>query len=716
MEIGTEELPAAYLDGTIEELRQETERLVRDAHLEFAAVETVGTPRRLVLVIRALRRTQHNPPEEIRGPSKQAAFDPGGKPTGALTGFLRARGGTVSQTKIVRTEKGDYVYLLKPARQIPTVQVLPQLIEQVIGRLHFPKTMRWDDSAARFARPIRWLLVLYGSKPLGVSVGRLKSGRRTWVGGPKHPKAVSVATTSQYLTGLKRMGILLDQRQRRSRIHHLVQMSAKHSRGIPVPEIMTHGLLDEVTHLVEQPVALMGQFDPRYLALPREVLLASMAKYQRVFAMQASSGKLLPKFVAILDGAPRKLAGVRQMYEHILNARLADSLFFWEQDQKTPLRSADLSGVVIHEKLGSMADKTGRMLHMIPQLAQAWQLSSTERQLLERACTLAKCDLVTTMVKEFPTLQGIMGKHYAVRDGEPREVAEAIEEHYLPLAGRHPNTLLGRALAVLDKYDTLASYFTIGIQPTGDQDPFGLRRAAQGIVEVVWLVRRALPFDALFTPWQAAAVRFAHGKAHIAEQIRTYLLERLYTFDWPKPVPSRDVIDAVRASRPDDLVDTMHRVVTLTGLNDNRTLLKAAKVIERTHNILKAAPQEAKGQIDPTKFQDELERRLWTLIEAQKPSLEDLINQRKYAEVTIRYGELFFDPLHEFFAKVMVNVEDTAIQQNRLALMRAINVLYTDHVADLSQLAILQRTDPIPSSDPRRRMKGSAHPSERGVR
>ncbi|OGX12673.1 MAG: glycine--tRNA ligase subunit beta [Omnitrophica WOR_2 bacterium GWA2_63_20] len=690
VEIGTEELPAAYLDGAIAQLRDDGQRLLDEAHLVHGAVESFGTLRRLVMIVRGLSAFQRNPAEQIRGPSKQVAFGPDGKPTQALLGFLRARGGTLGQLKTVATERGEYLHFLKPASTVSSIKVLPELIQHLISGLRFPKTMRWDASGFRFARPVRWLLVLDGSTPVRVTVGRLTSGRVTRVGGPKKPKAVAVGSVSAYHTALKRDGIMLDQQARRQRIDQLVRTAGKKTGGVVAPEMITHGLLDEVAGLTERPVPLVGRFDPKYLALPREVLLASMAKHQRVFAVQSASGKLLPAFVAILDGAPRKPAAIRAVMERILNARLADSLLFFEQDRKTPLKSAALAGVTFHEKLGSMEDKTQRMRKLIDPLASAWRLSDGERTQLERACALAKGDLVTTMVKEFPTLQGVMGKHYALGDGEPREVAMAIGEHYLPLAGRSPETLLGSALSVLDKYDTLASYFHIGIEPTGDQDPFGLRRAAQGIIEVAWLVRRPLPCGALFAPWQAAATRLAHGKAHLAEQVKTYLLERLYTFAWPKPVPTRDIIDAVLASRPDDLVDAMERIISLTRFNGNRALLKAAKVIERTANILKGAKQIPQGEPDPSKFQDALEGKLWNLLSTRRRDIDTLIAKQSYGEATTLYGEVFFEPLHEFFAKVMVNVKDPQIQQNRLALMRSINTLYTDRVADLSKLAILE--------------------------
>jgi len=702
-EIGTEELPAAYLPAAITQLREEGERLLREAHLAFTAVQSHGTPRRLVLIVTGLDATQHNPPEEIRGPSKQAAYDAQGAPTPALAGFLKGRGGTLTQTTIVSTEKGGYVYLTKPAKQVPAAAVLPALLSQLITRLRFPKTMRWDDSGVRFARPVRWLVALYGSTPLRVRFGRLAGGRTTIIGGPTQPRAVSVRDAAHYLALLKRQGIIVDADARARQIQGLLNTLAKTHHGVAATESVTYGLLEEVTHLVEQPVAFAGRFDPRYLSLPREVLLASMAKYQRIFAVQTKAGRLLPAFIAMLDGRPRSVPAVQRAYEHVLNARLTDSLLFLKQDrERLPLDRLlpSLREVTFHQKLGSMADKSHRVVALGEALAQLWQLTAEERAHLRRACELAKADLVTTMVREFPTLQGIIGKSYALDAGEPTPVAHAIEEQYLPLAGRPPlelrrasagdlvaerlpKTLIGSALAIVDKFDTLTGYFAIGIEPTGDQDPFGLRRCAQGIVEVAWAVHRSLLVP--MTP-----------------RVKQYLGERLYTFAWPAPVPSRDVIDAVLGSPWDDLVDAMERIVALTtltgsgatGLSWHSGLAKAAKVIERTRNMLKGATL-TQSQVDPAQFHDPFEHQLWQAYQAQHARLTHLMAQRAYAEATTLYGETFFEPLHAFFDHVLVNVKEDALQQNRLALLKTINTLYTDRVADLSKLAILQTHEVI---------------------
>ena len=713
-EIGTEELPAAYLPGLITRLGEEARRLFTLHALRFRTLETFGTPRRLVLIVRRLEATQRKPAEEVRGPSKQAAFDQQGKPTPALLGFLRARGGTLRQTNIVPSPKGGYVYLTKAPTQVPTAQVLPQVLTQLVGGLGAPKTMRWDDSGVRFARPIRWILACYGTRPIRCPMAGLASSDRTCIGLPKHPRAIRVRSTAGYVGLLKRAGILVDHRQRAQQIERLIERLAKPQRGRPAPEMTRHGLLEEVTFLVEQPRALLGAFEAKYLRLPREVLLASMAKYQRVFALEAAApkraraqGGLLAKFVAILDGSPRQSARIRRIIEHILNARLADSLLFWNEDHRhLPLEqmASRLHGVSFHEQLGSMADKALRLEALSEPLAEAWQLTHDEQQHLRRACQLAKADLVSAMVREFPTLQGVIGTYYAADSGEPRPVAEAIGEQYLPAraeqreaggpaGGQLPTTLLGKALALLDKFDTLVSYFSLGIEPTGDQDPFGLRRAAQGIVEVAWAAQRPLPLDHLCRKSHSMEpLRRAPPErvAVTSTRVQRYLLERLYTFGWPGPAPSADYIDAVLGSPCPDLVDAMVRIRSLQELDGRSGLLKAAKVVERTRNILKGATLH-QAQVDPARLQEPLERQLWDLYRSHEPQVARLSEGRSYAKATTLFGEVFFTPLHEFFARVLVNVPDQALQQNRLALMRLINTLYTDRIADLSKLSILQR-------------------------
>jgi len=709
LEIGTEELPAAYLPGLIEQLGREAGALLQAHHLPYQVIESFGTPRRLLLIVRRLAAQQQKPAEEIRGPSKAASYDGAGKPTQALLGFLRSQRGALAQTKLVSSPKGEYVYLVRPPTTTPTSKVLPKLLPALIGALRAPKTMRWDAAGVRFARPIRWLLALYGAAPIRCAVGRLASGSTTRLGRPQQLREVRVTSIEQYVQLLKRAGVTLDPRERRNGIVQIVAKTAKQWHGAAAPEMVSYGLLDEVTHLAESPVCLAGEFDQRYLALPREVLLASMAKYQRVFAIErhakpagepSTAETILPRFIAILEGAPRRPAAVRSTLERILNARLADSLLFWEADHKhLPLEQMgkNLSGIVFHERLGSMAEKTLRLRALCEPLAEAWQLTEEERQHLRRACQIAKADLVSTMVKEFPTLQGVIGKRYALDSGEPEPVARAIEEQYLPAGDRLPETLIGGGLAIVDKYDTLTSYFGLGLMPTGDQDPFGLRRAAQGIVEAAWKVHRPLPLSPLLRV-RGSLPPFRTGPpkdvAAVGHQLQRYLFERLYTFAWPAPV-STDCIDAVLAVPCDDLVDVMDRIASLQRLSGHPSLLKAAKVIERTRNILRSVALR-QPDVDPTRFQEPLERQLWEVYRANEERVVGLTQQKSYTEATTLFGELFFEPLHAFFDRVLVNAPEETLQQNRLALMRAIHTLYTERVADLSKLTILQQREESP--------------------
>lgn len=695
-EIGTEELPAAYLPSLIDQLGKEAAALFTAQHLAYQQIQSFGAPRRLVLVVRGLDPIQRKPGEEVRGPSTKAAFDPAGKPTQALEGFLRSQGGRLEQTKTVSGPKGDYIYLLKPPTTTPTLKVLETLLPQVLGKLRSPKAMRWDSTGVRFARPIRWLIALYGATPVKCAYGVLKSGTVTRIGQPLRTRTASVTSAEAYFQTLKKHRIIVDQNERGAFIEQQVNSVAKQAGGFTAPEMASHGLIGEVVHLTEEPVPLAASFDKKYLDLPREVLLASMAKYQRVFAIQKGKD-LLPQCIAILESTPAKPAQVRAIIERILNARLADSYMFLNGDRARPLAemARDLAGVTFHEKLGSMAVKAGRLTRLADTLATAWDLAPGEAQQLRRACELAKADLVSTMVKEFPTLQGVMGKYYARHSGEPEPVAAAIEEHYLPIGKKLPMTTLGCALAILDKYDTLSSYFGLGIMPTGDQDPFGLRRAAQGIVEVTWAAQKPFPLSGMLSA-RAADEPFASlpkdHAAKVGETIRRYILERLYTFDWPAPVPANDYIDAVLASPAADLLDAMKRIQTLQALSSHPGLRKAAKVIERTRNILKSATVKQQD-VDTGRLAEAPERELWSAFESNHEQVRRLAESGDYSKATTLFGETFYEPLHTFFDKVLVNDPDEGKQQNRLALMKAIHTLYTERVADLSKLTLLQQQD-----------------------
>ncbi len=717
-EIGTEELPAAYLPSLIQQLSHEAAALLEANALTYGAIKSFGTPRRLVLLTRGLAGVQRKPAEEIRGPSRQVCYDASGRPTPALLGFLRSRNGTLDQTKVVSSEKGDYLYLIKPPTETPTATVLPGLLPQLITRLHAPKTMRWDGSGVRFARPIRWVFALYGSKPVQFTFGALKSRPWTWVGAPLRPKRLAVSSIEGYFKQLDQQKVAIDLQKRQQQIAEAVTNIARTAGGIIPQEMLSHGLLDEVACLVETPVTLTGSFDTKYLELPREVLLVSMAKHQRVFVVEnPPDNRLLPRWIAVLEGKPGKPDAVRAVIERILNARLADSLLFWNEDRKRPFEQmrVALSGVTFHEKLGTMADKTTRLEALAERLIALWKGRIDEKQErhIRQAAQLAKTDLVTYLVREFPSLQGTIGKRLLLesRDGDP-DVASALEQQYWLQepseeqqrrhANQIPGGIIGLALTIIEKYDTLASYFGIGIEPTGNADPFGLRPHAQGIVAAAKLLPQSfsLPLTELFR----ARASFPPFKTmsdserdRVALRVKDYIFERLYTTTrvWKE---SSDVINAVIASRDnDDLVDVMKRIQMLHALKHRRPspLVKPAKIIERTGNILKAASAQPKDGVDSAWLQEPLEQQLYTLYESKREQFAHLVEQKSYDEATTLFGETFYAPLHDFFDKVMVNVPDELLRQNRLALMQAIHTLYTGRIADLSKLTIVQREESV---------------------
>lgn len=696
-EIGTEELPAAYLPGLTAQLEEKASQSFKTAHIRYKTLRVFATYHRLVLRIDGLAPESILPAEEFRGPANKAAFDESGAPTKALEGFLKSKGGKLKEIKIVDAGKAEYVYWVKPPQKVALSKQLPALLTELIPALQAPKSMRWDNSGVRFARPVRWLLALLDNRLIRVKFGAVNSASATQLGHPLKVKKVAVKSITEYDRVIKASGIILDADQRRASIEKNVIAAAARKNCKPVQDLFDHGLLEEVTYLTENPTPLTGDFDTKYLTLPREVLLASMAKHQRVFALE-SRGKIRPHFVAVMDGKPGKPALVRTVCERILNARLSDSLLFWEQDTQVPIdrRIKELSNVTFHEKLGNMAQKSHRMQLLVPALAQAWHLEEPQRDRLSRSALLAKADLVTALVKEFPTLQGTVGRHYALSGGESKDVAEAISEQYLPLAGSYPKSQLGNALALIEKFDTLAGYFSLGIEPTGDQDPFGLRRAALGIIEILWRFDRPFPFDDLWTAWQQAVQTEGfrkienHTASKAKQRIFDYLKERLFYFGWPatgsrpRISPKSDRIAAVLATGDRDLNSVIAKLVAVSRMR-SREFQHATKVIERTANIIrdKVTPSM---QIDPQFFEDPLENQLWECFKKNHQQFSDLAAKGNYVEATDLFGAEFYPILDQFFASVLVNAEKPEVRANRLALLRDINKLYTGRIADLSML------------------------------
>ena len=488
LEIGTEELPYEFIAPALATLKDHAERLFGEARLTTGSIGTYGTPRRLVLVAEALANHQAAVVKEAMGPSKSVAFDQAGQPTKAAIGFAAGQGVPVESLQVRHTPKGEYIFAVKQDVGRPARTVLLELLPQLVGKLSFPKAMKWNEAGVRFARPVRWLVALFAGNPLPVEVAGIRAGNRTYghrvIGGGK---PIAVRDYRSYCQALERHGVLVEPDRRRAVItEQLEHLCAKASVGLNVDE----SLLDQAVFTTEWPYSLVGDFKPEYLAVPSEILMTSMKEHQGFFSVRnKKTGQLAPHFVAVTNNQVKDMSLIRAGNERVLAARLADAKFFFDEDRKMRLeeRVKKLGGVTFHQKLGTMAQKQERVRKLAGFIAAHLSQKDEIVRACDRAATLCKADLLTGIVGEFPELQGIMGGEYAKHDGESETVAQAIREQYLPraLEGELPMTLPGQVLSMADRVDSIAAFFHVGMMPTGSEDPFALRRHATAIVRII---------------------------------------------------------------------------------------------------------------------------------------------------------------------------------------------------------------------------------------
>ncbi len=679
IEIGTEELPPKALtqlrDAFATELRQGLEQ----AGLGHGAIEAFATPRRLALHVAALEERTPDRQVERRGPSLAAAFDEAGNPTKAALGFARSCGVEVEQLEKMETGKGSWLChrYTEPGR--PARELLPGIVEQALERLPIPKRMRWGELEQGFVRPVHWLTLLFGEEVIGMELFGLASGRLSFGHRFHHPAALEIGNPGQYQELLERAKVLASFERRRDRIRAQVQAAA----GEEGRTVIEEALLDEVTALTEWPVAMRGDFDARFLELPPEVLIASMRGHQKYFHVVDGQGELLPHFVFVANLESREPEAVRRGNERVLTPRLEDASFFWEQDRKVPLagRRQALHGVVFQKKLGTLADKSDRVTALAASIAE--QLGGNV-VLAMRAGELCKCDLLTDMVGEFPELQGTMGRYYALHDGEPEEVAVALEEQYLP---RHagdalPQSVTGRALGLADRIDTLVGIFGIGLAPTGDRDPFGLRRAALGVLRI--LIECELPLE-LPPLLQGAATqlgsRLEDGEA--PARVMTFMMERLRGYYAEQGIAA-DSLAAVLALQPASPLDLHRRLLAVETFRRLPEAGSLAAANKRIANILRQAGETVEPTCDPRALVEPEEKSLLERVRAIESETAPLLEAGDY-EGALRAMAALRPEVDAFFDRVMVMAEDPALRRNRLGLLRSIADLFLK-VADLSRL------------------------------
>ena len=679
-EIGTEEIPARFIMPALKALKKLAAKELEEANLTFEGVKTLGSPRRLTLFVSELSESQPDRVEEILGPPKKVAFDDEGRPTKAAEGFAKKQGVSVDLLQIKETPKGEYVFVEKKIPGKKTIDLLPELLIRLLQNLPFPKSMRWGSHHLRFARPIRWLLALYGRQVVEFEVAGVKADRFTYGHRFMAPEPIEVEDFVSYIRRLREAYVIVEPEERLARTLKEVVDAALTVGG---KILRDQALLEENANLVEFPYAILGRFDEKFLDLPRPVLITAMKEHQRYFAVVDDQGELKPVFVAVNNTKPRDPSALIAGHERVLRARLEDASFYFERDRRLPLsqRVEELKSVVYHARLGTLYDKTKRL-----EALSAWlgkKCLPEKIEVLRRAAHLSKADLVTELVQEFPSLQGVMGREYALLSGESEEVAQAIYEHYLPLhaGGELPQSKVGALLALADKIDTLCAFFGIGEKPTGATDPFGLRRAAYGIIEIILGHGFRLSLKEALTEALRLLEDFVSWEEGLLSEILSFIGRRLEGALINRGL-EEDLVRAVMAAGFDDLVDLWRRAEALHKIRQSEDFPALAVGFKRVSNMVKKL--DRKLPFEEKLLVEEAEKDLWQrYLEVKEESLPYL--EAGDYETALKEFLRLKVPIDRFFDEVFVMVEEEDLRNNRLALLQRIASFFLS-VADFSFL------------------------------
>ncbi|MDH3612834.1 MAG: glycine--tRNA ligase subunit beta [Gammaproteobacteria bacterium] len=686
VEIGTEELPPKALRTLMTAFGDSLEAAVDEARLGHGPVHAFASPRRLAVLIESLDRGQDNRKTAQKGPPVTIAFDADGNITAAGKAFAKKCGVAVSTLGRTKTDKGEWLSCDIVETGKTTAELMPELITGALGALPIPRRMRWGAGGAEFVRPIHWIVLLHGSGVIKASIMGIKTGNKSRGHRFHTDKPVTVKKPADYLQTLEDSGhVIADFDKRRELVRKGVESEAKKAGGNVVDG---ESLYDEVTALVEWPVPLAGSFDDEFLLLPREVVISTLTSHQRYFPVADKDGDLLPRFITVANLDSEDPDQVRAGNERVVRPRLADAAFFWESDRRKTLaaRQDALREVVYQRGLGSLYDKSARTAALAESIAAAL---GADAGTVARAAALAKSDLLTGMVGEFPELQGTMGRYYAMSDGEPQSVADAIAEQYLPRFSGDglPTSTAGQILAVADKIDTLAGIFVIGKKPSGNRDPFGLRRAAVGLVRI--LIECELDLD-LKMVLRTAVEAQPKGKAEVDEHcaaLYTFVTDRLrrYFLDNDEDLAT-ETFDAVLARSPASLVDFERRLRAVQAFTKLEPASSLAAANKRIANILKQAGVQHSAAVKEKLLSEPAELALWSALGSAKEAVSPMLEDRAYTSALTTLSELR-EPVDAFFDDVMVMVDNEATKNNRLALLGELRALFLD-VADISRLSI----------------------------
>ena len=660
-EIGAEEIPAGFMPNILGQLKQLAETKLNDAHLPFESIATYGTPRRLALIVKGLADTSAEISERHKGPSASIAYDVDGNPTKAAIGFARGKGLDVADLVV----EDGYIYAETKTAGVPAKDIVTDMLPQLITGLNFPKSMHWGNLDAKFVRPVRWLVALLDEEVIPVEFATVKSGNVTRGHRFLGADEITIKNAASYVDTLKENFVMVDQDARRELISkQLHDIAASKNASI----VWDDDLLEEINYLVEWPTALCGGFEESYLALPDAAIITPMKDHQRYFPLVDQDGKLLPMFLTVRNGSDHSIEVVQAGNERVLRARLDDAKFFFNEDRKKPLidRQDGLTKIVFQEGLGNLADKTERLLTLGRVFSEECELHEDARVVLERATELAKTDLTTGMVTEFTELQGVMGKEYALLDGESPEVAEAIFEQYLPrFAGDVlPQTEAGKVLSIIDKIDNIVATFSRGLIPTGSQDPYALRRQTIGILNILLNSEWNISLRPIIVESMNLLNVPADKQDELLGQVEEFITLRLKNIFLDREVPHH-VIDLLLSNNELSVADAEGLVKALLAnrIDENVELVQA---FTRMYNLVKDVTYTG---VDESLLKEEAERALYEMATKASEASIDAWDKNDY-DAVVAVPATLVPAINKFFEDVMVMDKDEAIKANRLQLVR----------------------------------------------
>lgn len=668
-EVGVEEIPARFMAGSLRDMKKGAEKALVEARLSFDSVECLGTPRRLTLLVKGLSEKQADLSEEIKGPAKKAAYDSEGNPSKALQGFLRSKGLTEADITIREQGNGEYVFATKEEKGVAAAEVLPDILIGLVNSLKFPKPMRWGDYDMRFVRPIRWLVALLDKEVLPLEILDVKSGNVSRSHRFYGSGEVVIESPATYVEQLRDNYVMVDPTERRKVIWEQIQALAAAKNAVVEED---KELLEEVVYLLEYPTALMGSFDEKYLRIPKEAVITPMREHQRYFPVLDKEGNLLPYFVTVRNGLARHIDIVAQGNEKVLRARLADAEFFYDEDLKIDLGDnvERLKPIVFHDTMGTSFEKVERLVNISDYLSE--KLGADKEQ-VKRGAYLAKADLVSNMVYEFPELQGIMGEYYAVAQGEPAVVGQSIRESYLPrFAGDElPESVNGMIVSIADKIDSVVGFFSMDLEPTGSQDPYALRRQAMGIVQIILNGNLDIDIEALITFCYNqinAAYETKKSLEETKDRVMSFLAQRLENVLSDGGL-RYDTVNSVMPKAPNDfcLVRTKGQALEEFRKDPNFDPLMAG--FTRVNNLAKKAEN---SDYDEALLTEPAEKALVTAYIEFKEKSQNAMAKDDFTSAFLAIAALR-EPIDNFLTAIMVMCDDDALKNSRLGLLKAIS-------------------------------------------